>query len=298
MADAAGVGGGINAGTPIGFAGAAACGDVLVFAESQGGGFLNANDVVLEAEVGIDVFFGLEVAGNDAGTVGKGEHATVSGEVVSQAVEEFAPEIFKMLHVCFAHLAEEEAFQFGNALAIIRAHLRQEPVGLAAATSAAEPDGGGAARPIAAAGGGEARIGHACPLQSASILCVIMITRRKIREVHDGEATPPFFVIHRGDYVAALALYRCLNPRVTSEPRGEVWVAKGPIREVWGRRLANRRGRLAVYVRENAAVDAYKFMGAYRVDGSTQDPEIRAAAERSTKSVGRLSRIVYLRKAS
>ena len=50
VADAAGIGGGIDAGTPVGFGGAATGGDVLVFPGRQGRGFLDADQVVFETD--------------------------------------------------------------------------------------------------------------------------------------------------------------------------------------------------------------------------------------------------------
>ena len=69
MADAAGIGGGIDARPPVRLGGAEAGADVLVFARGESGGFLDADDVVFQAQVGIDVFFVLEMAGDDAGAV-------------------------------------------------------------------------------------------------------------------------------------------------------------------------------------------------------------------------------------
>src|SRR5512140_1959887 len=84
------------------FGGAAAGGDVLVFAEGEGGGFFDADHVVFEAEVGVDVFFILEVAGDDAGAVGKGENAAVGGEFMGEVGEQAAAEVFEVLEVGFA----------------------------------------------------------------------------------------------------------------------------------------------------------------------------------------------------
>ena len=154
VADAAGVGGGVDAGTPVGFGGAAAGGDVLVFARGERGGFLDADDVVFEAEVGVDVLFALVMAEDDAGAVGEGEDAAGGVELVGQAGEEALAEVFEVFEVGFADFAEEEAFEAGDALAIVGAHLGEEPVGFAAAASAAVADGGGAVGLIAEAGGG------------------------------------------------------------------------------------------------------------------------------------------------
>jgi len=56
VADAAGVGGGIDARAPTGLGSAVAGDNIVIFAGGEGGGFLDADDVIFEAEVGIDVF--------------------------------------------------------------------------------------------------------------------------------------------------------------------------------------------------------------------------------------------------
>ena len=63
-------------------------------------------------------------------------------------------EIAKILEIGFAYFSQEEAFEAGITLAIIEAHLGKEPMGFAAAASAAEADGEGPVRLIAEAGGG------------------------------------------------------------------------------------------------------------------------------------------------
>src|SRR4051812_30754 len=57
VADATGIGGGIDAWTPSGFGGAAAGADVSILAAGQGGGFFNADNVIFESEIGIDIVF-------------------------------------------------------------------------------------------------------------------------------------------------------------------------------------------------------------------------------------------------
>ena len=73
MADAAGIGGGIHARPPGGAVGhefgtAIATGDVFVFFGGERGGFLDTDDVVFEAEVGIDIVFILEMADDACGS--------------------------------------------------------------------------------------------------------------------------------------------------------------------------------------------------------------------------------------
>ncbi len=121
---------------------------------SEGGGFFDADDVVFEAEVGVDVFFVLEVAGDDAGAVFEGEDAAIRREFVGEGAEEASAEVFEVFHVGFANLAEEEAFQAGDTLAIVGTHLGEEPVGFAAATGAAVTDGGGAVGEVTETGRG------------------------------------------------------------------------------------------------------------------------------------------------
>ena len=75
MADAAGVGGGVDPGSPGGLGGAVAGADGAVLGVGQGGGLLDADHVVLEAEVGVDVGLVLEVAEDDARAVGEGQDA-------------------------------------------------------------------------------------------------------------------------------------------------------------------------------------------------------------------------------
>ena len=159
VADAAGVGGGIDAGPPGEAGGRDARGagageDIAVLAAGESGGFLDTDDVVFEAEVSIDVVLALEVAGDDAGAIGESEDAAGGGVIVRGAVKDAAAKVFKIFAVGFADLAEQEAFEAGEALAIVEADLSDEPERLAATTSAAEADGGGAIREIAKPGGG------------------------------------------------------------------------------------------------------------------------------------------------
>ena len=74
MADAAGVGGGVDTGAEV-FAGAVGVAQGAVLGIGKGGGFLDEDDVVFEAEVLVDVVFGAEVADDDAGFVGEGDEA-------------------------------------------------------------------------------------------------------------------------------------------------------------------------------------------------------------------------------
>jgi len=90
VADAAGIGGGVNAGTPARLGGAAAGDNVLILAGGERGGLLDADDVIFEAEIGINVLLALEMAGDDAGAVGEGEGGARGGEFVGQKREKAA----------------------------------------------------------------------------------------------------------------------------------------------------------------------------------------------------------------
>jgi hypothetical protein len=63
---------------------------------------------------------------------------------MGRAIEQFAAQVFGMLQVRFADFAQEQAFQAGDALAVVGAELGQQPMRLPAATGAAVAIGGGA----------------------------------------------------------------------------------------------------------------------------------------------------------
>jgi hypothetical protein len=62
-----------------------------------------------------------------------------------------APEVVEIFGVRFSDFAKQETFQAGSALAIIRSHLRHQPVRFSAATSAAVTDCGGSTLLVAKA---------------------------------------------------------------------------------------------------------------------------------------------------
>lgn len=66
VADAARIGGRVDAGAPAGPGSAATGGDVLMFARGEGGSFLDADEVVFEAEISVDVALILEMATDNA----------------------------------------------------------------------------------------------------------------------------------------------------------------------------------------------------------------------------------------
>ena len=109
MANVAGIGGRIEARAPIGFGGAATARDVLVFAGGQLSGFLNADDVVFQAQVGINVFLALVMAQDDARAVYEGEDAARDVEVVGKAMEQSLPQSLEILQVQLAHFAQQQA---------------------------------------------------------------------------------------------------------------------------------------------------------------------------------------------
>jgi len=73
---------------------------------------------------------------------------------VGEAGEEALAEVLEVFEVGLADLAEEQALETRETLAVVQAHLGEEPEGFAAAASAAEADGRGAIREVASAGGG------------------------------------------------------------------------------------------------------------------------------------------------
>ena len=89
----------------------------------------------------------------DLRTVGEDEQAAGGVELVREVFKDTAAEAFKVFEVGLADLAEEEAFEAGDALAIVGAELGEEPVGFAAAAGAAIADGLGAVGLVAKPGG-------------------------------------------------------------------------------------------------------------------------------------------------
>src|SRR5262252_5207106 len=81
-----------------------------------------------------------------------------------QPAKQSPAQIFKLLEVRLAHLAEQETFQSWHALTIVGTHLSEEPVRLATAARAAVADGRGpvglVAEPRGRGGGELARLQH------------------------------------------------------------------------------------------------------------------------------------------
>ena len=140
VTDAAGIGGGIDARAPAFFGGAAAGADVEIFGDGKSRGFLNADDVVFEAEIGIDIGLVLEVTDDDAGAVIEGEGMFGRDPLMREMTEDFPAKVLEIFDVGFAGFAQEKNFEIGEALAIIDADLSEHPMRFAAAASAAIAD--------------------------------------------------------------------------------------------------------------------------------------------------------------
>ncbi len=125
-----------------------------MFARGEGGGLFDADEVVFEAEIGVDVGLILEMAADDARAVGEGEQATGFGEGVREFSQNAQAEVAEVFAIGFADFAQQKAFESGDTLAIVRADLGDEPMGFTAAPSAAVTDSGRAVGQIAATRGG------------------------------------------------------------------------------------------------------------------------------------------------
>src|SRR6185369_6926962 len=112
------IGGGVDAWTPIRARSAAAGADVFPLLAGERGGFFDADDVVFEAEKGIDFILVLIMAGEDARAVGEEDDA-FGEQTVGEAGEEAAADIGEAFAIGFAGFAQEEAFETGTALAIV-----------------------------------------------------------------------------------------------------------------------------------------------------------------------------------
>jgi len=121
-----------------------------------------------------------------------------------------------------------------------------------------------------------------------------MASYHNIRTQLGGDNGPPWFVIHRGDVILAIILREDLNPSINSNP-AEVWVgAEEPLPE-WGKRLALKTIEVPLYVSPGEGM-GYAERGAYRIVGNTDDATEIAARE-AQPGIGKLSRIVFLKKA-
>ena len=153
VADAAGIGSGIDAGPPVLFGGTQAGRDVGVFATGERGSLLDADEVVFEAEVSIDITFIMEMAGDDSGTIFEPEDPPGRNEGMVETPKSATADVIEVFEIGFADFSNEEAFEARIALAIIGADLRKEPMGFTAAASAAVTDEGGTFGIVTEAGG-------------------------------------------------------------------------------------------------------------------------------------------------
>lgn len=104
-----------------------------------------------------------------------------------------------------------------------------------------------------------------------------------------GSDDTQFFILHRGDEIAAL----CLRYRFNPEP-GEVWVGDAPAVVLWGERLAQCKDQKSVPLYYSPRSRSfYEYKGHHLITGDTTDPE-ELAKRRSPVA---LSRIVFLKKA-
>ena len=152
MADATGVGGGVDAGPEV-FAGAVGVAQGAVFGIGKGGGFFDEDDVVFEAEVLVDVVFVAEVADDDAGAVGEGDEAFGPDVAVWDSFQDYAAEVVGLFAGLFGGEAEVEGFEAGDAAAVVEGELGEGGVGFAGAAGAAEADLGWAIGAVTEAGG-------------------------------------------------------------------------------------------------------------------------------------------------
>lgn len=112
----------------------------------------------------------------------------------------------------------------------------------------------------------------------------------EIRERLGGDFEEPWFVIHRGPTILALALREDLNPRVHEDP-SEVWVGDAEIVIKWGDKLAKHPRPFPVYVSRYEG-DDFELKGEFKVlprrAADDYFQEVRRIARRG------LSRILYL----
>jgi hypothetical protein len=112
----------------------------------------------------------------------------------------------------------------------------------------------------------------------------------ELRDSLGGDAGPPYFVIHKGPEILALALDIALNPRIL-EDVPEVWVGAGQLLPMWGERLACC-GSIPLFVSEGSDSN-YQPRGQVKPVASSVKVEDLRAAE-AFPGIKPLSRIVYL----
>ena len=163
MAHSTWIGGGIHARAPWRavrhqFGGAATGADIRILLWGKGGGFLDTDQVVFDANMIVQILLVLEMLGDDAGAIAENDFAFAHFEFVRDEAEDDTAKILEVFEIGLGGLAQEEALEVWHALAIVEAYLAEHPESFPAATSAAETDFGGAIGQIASvssAGGGQ-----------------------------------------------------------------------------------------------------------------------------------------------
>ena len=120
-----------------------------------------------------------------------------------------------------------------------------------------------------------------------------MASYHEVRKQLGGDDGPPWFVIHRGDVILACTLREDLNPTINSNP-AEVWVGADETLLEWGKRLAFKTVEVPLFVSSGQGM-GYEERGTYKIIGNTDDATELAARE-AQPGIGKLSRIVFLKK--
>src|SRR5678816_3699254 len=89
--------------------------------------------------------------GNDFTAVGEGEHSALHTKDMRKVAKEADAKGLEVFEVGLAHFAEQQTLETGPALAIVGAHLREQPVTLAPATRTAIANGDGSIGRVAPA---------------------------------------------------------------------------------------------------------------------------------------------------
>jgi hypothetical protein len=93
--------------TPARSARPAARRDVLKLPTRQRRGLLEVNDLVFQTQVGIDVFFILEVARHDPRPIPESQNPAERGELMRLPDEQLSAQILEVFQDGFADLAEQ-----------------------------------------------------------------------------------------------------------------------------------------------------------------------------------------------
>ena len=84
---------------------------------------LDADHVIFQPQVSIDILLRLKVPRNNSRSIRKCEHPAIRGELMFQVPKQPSPKVFKIFHVGFANLPQQQTFQPRNTEAIVRPHL-------------------------------------------------------------------------------------------------------------------------------------------------------------------------------